>query len=412
VRVSATTVNSLLDSRAVARFAYERDAYLTELDTDVLEVGDDGGRPYAVTADTVFYPEGGGQPADRGTMAGADVTGVVRVAGVVRHHLAEPIGRGPVHQRIDWSRRFDHMQQHTAQHLLTALALVRFGWPTTAFHLGPRLSDVELDGPALSRDDLDRLEDAVNHEVRAARAVTVRYAEASRMGDLGVRSRILPQDFASNELRLVEIEGIDLNTCGGTHVCSTAEIGAVALLGAEPMRGGTRVFFVAGDRVRQRLVEHELRNARLRSILDSADDDLPGVVELRISKEKQLARDRRRLTEELAEEVAGALAAEPDLVVARHWDEHDMGFLQKLGRRLVETAPTKVVLLTSGVGREGLFVIAAGSDAAIDVAVVGPDVAAVMDGRGGGAAGLFQGRAARPAAWREAAALLRARVQG
>jgi Ser-tRNA(Ala) deacylase AlaX len=394
----------------VARFAYERDAYLTELDTDVLEVGDDGGRPYAVTADTVFYPEGGGQPADRGTMGGVEVTGVVRVEATVRHLLSAPVRLGPAHQRIDWVHRFDHMQQHTAQHMLTALALARFDWPTTAFHLGPRLSDIELDVPGLSRDDLGRLEDAVNGKVRAALAVTVTYAEASRMQELGVRSRILPTDFESDQLRLVEIEGIDLNTCGGTHVRSTAEIGAVALLGAEPMRGGTRVFFVAGDRVRRRLVEHELRNARLRSILDSADDDLPGVVELRISKEKQLARDRRRLTEELAEEVAGALAAEPDVVVERHWDEHDMGFLQKLGRRLVETAPTKVVLLTSGVGREGLFVIAAGSDAAIDVAVVGPDVAAVMDGRGGGAAGLFQGRAARPAAWREAMSLLRARA--
>lgn len=408
--VPAASVNSLLDFQAVAPLAYERDAYLTELDTEVVEVGDDDGRPYAVTPDTVFYPEGGGQPADRGTMGGVEVTGVVRVEGVVRHILSAPVVRRPVHQRIDWERRFDHMQQHTAQHVLTALALVRFDWPTTAFHLGPRISDIDLDVQDLSRGDLDRLEDAVNKEVRTARAVTVRYAESSRMQELGVRSRILPQDFDSDEVRLVEIEGIDLNTCGGTHVRSTAEIGAVALLGAEPMRGGTRVFFVAGDRVRRRLVEHELRNARLRSILDSADDDLPDVVELRITKEKQLARDRRRLTQELAEEVAVSLAAEPDSVVARHWDEHDMEFLQKLGRRLVEIAPGKVALLTAGVGREGLFVIAAGPEAPIDVAEAGPEVAAVMDGRGGGTGGVFQGRGARPAGRGEAAALLRARV--
>lgn len=395
----------------MTRFAYERDAYLTELETEVLEVGDDNGRPYAVTADTVFYPEGGGQPADRGVMDDVEVIDVVRVEGGVRHMLSTPLSPARVHQKIDWRRRFDHMQQHTAQHVLTALALARFGWPTTAFHLGPRLSDVELDVPDLGRDELDELEHAVNQAVRAARPVTVSYAAASRMEELGVRSRILPQDFASDELRLVEIGGIDLNTCGGTHVRSTAEIGAVVLLGVESMRGGTRVFFVAGDRVCSRLVEHELRNARLRSILDSADDELPDVVEVRIAKEKQLARDRRRLIEELAEEVATSLAIESDPVVARHWDDRDMEFLQKLGRRLVAIAPRKVALLTAGGDREGLFVIAAGSDAAVDLALVGPAVAQLMDGRGGGAGGVFQGRASRPAGRRDAIALLRARVQ-
>lgn len=109
-----------------------------------------------------------------------------------------------------------------------------------------------------------------------------------------MRSRILPREFEADELRLVEIEGIDLNTCGGTHLRSTSEIGTVVLLGTEPMRGGTRIFFVAGDRVRRRLAAHEQRNARLRSILDVADDDLPQVVQLRLDKEKKLARDRRR----------------------------------------------------------------------------------------------------------------------
>jgi alanyl-tRNA synthetase len=177
------------------------------------------------------------------------------------------------------------------------------------------------------------------------------------------------------------------------------------------MRGGTRVFFVAGDRVRRRLVEHELRNVRLRSILDSADEDLPDVVELRIAKEKQLARDRRRLIEDLAEEVAGLLASDPDAVVARHWDDRDMEFLLKLGRRLVAVAPTKVALLTAGGGDDGLFLVAAGAEAAVDLGVVGPEVARLMEGRGGGAGGLFQGRASRPAGRRDAIGLLRAHVR-
>lgn len=397
---------SLLDFGAVTRFAFERDAYLTELDTEVLETGVDDNGSYVVTADTVFYPEGGGQPADRGTIDDVDVSDVVRVEGVVRHRLSAPVTSKRVHQKIDWARRLDHMQQHTAQHMITALALARFGWPTTAFHLGPRVSDVECDVAHLSRDQLDSLEREVNEEIRVARPVTVRYAPAARMEELGVRSRILPQDFASEELRLVDIDGIDLNTCGGTHVRSTAEIGAVVLLGVESMRGGTRVFFVAGDRVRRRLVEHELRNARLRSILDSSDDDLPDVVELRIAKEKQLARDRRRLIDDLVNEIADSLAAKPDPVVACHWDDRDMEFLQKLGRRLLAAAPAKVALLTAGVGREGLFLVAAGEEAALDLALVGPELAALMDGRGGGTGGLFQGRASKLAGRRDVASRL------
>jgi alanyl-tRNA synthetase len=391
------------------RLAYERDSYVRELDTEVVEVGEDDDRPFAVTADTVFYPEGGGQPADLGTMGAADVVDVQKVDGAVRHHLSSPVSNGPIHQVLDWERRFDHMQQHTAQHLVTAIALQTFDWPTTAFHLGPVVSDIELDAAKLGLDDLLRLEDAVAAEISAARTVSIRYAPPDQMDALGVRSRLLPQDFSADELRLVEIEGVDLNTCGGTHVASTAEIGSVALLGTEAMRGGTRVFFVAGRRVRRRMRDHERRNARLRGILDSADDDLPEVVELRIGREKQLARERRRLLEDLAEAESAVLSDAPEDVVVRHWDDRDMDFLQRLARRLVEVAPAKAALLTAGSSKEGFFIVSAGDAAPIDLTETGREIAAILDGRGGGAKGVFQGRAADLTSSGEAAAALRSR---
>jgi Ser-tRNA(Ala) deacylase AlaX len=393
----------------MVRPAYERDPYLTELDTEVVSVGGEGDQPFAVTADTVFYPEGGGQPCDLGTMGGVDVVEVRKIGEEIRHGLSAPIAVGPVRQAIDWPRRYDHMQQHTGQHIVTAVALARFGWPTTAFHLGPEVSDIELDVPSLERVDLDRLEDVVNAEVRAAHPVTVGYESRAQMEKLGVRSRLLPHDFEEEEIRVVEIRGVDLNTCGGTHVGSTAEIGSIVFLGTEPMRGGTRVFFVAGDRVRRRLVAHELRNARLRELLDSADDDLPEIVGLRIDREKRLARDRRRFAEELAEAVATAMAETNETVVARHWDDGDMEFLQKLGRRLIELAPGKVALLTAGSGRDGVFVVAAGDQATVEVAEIGFEVAALLEGRGGGTRGIFQGKASALSHRERAAALLRDR---
>ncbi|HQR46407.1 MAG TPA: hypothetical protein PK598_10390 [Thermoanaerobaculia bacterium] len=120
---------------------FEREPYRTECGTEILSVGEADGRPFAVLSDTILYPEGGGQPADRGFLNGAPVLDVQRRGGEIRHLLERPVAPGPATLRLDWDRRFDHMQQHTGQHLLTAVAQDRFRWSTTAFHLGDRGSD-------------------------------------------------------------------------------------------------------------------------------------------------------------------------------------------------------------------------------------------------------------------------------
>lgn len=381
--------------------AFSQDAYLTELDIQVVEVGFDGDRWFAVTSDTVFYPEGGGQPADRGTMGGVDVVDVQKVDGIVRHYLAGELPIGPAHQVLDWSCRFDHMQQHTGQHLLTAVALGQFGWATTAFHLGPVMCDIELDVSKLEADDLRRLEEAVAEEIRKHRPVTIRLAQIDEMEALGVRSRLLPEGF-SGEIRLVDIEGLDLNTCGGTHVRSTADIGMMALIGTETMRRGTRLFFVAGDRVRRRLAAHEARNVKLRTLLGAADDDLPELVELRLGREKDLGRECRQLQTELARAEAERLAASDEAVVAGHWDDRDLPFLQEIGKALVALTPDRVALLTAGTGSAGAFLLVASEQSFLDHGAVGPKICAILDGRGGGRAPFFQGKAAAIGQRREA----------
>ena len=203
--------------------AFERDPYLTELSVRVVETGAQGGRPWAVLDDTILFPEGGGQPADRGALGGVRVVDVQVVDGAVRHYLASPVSDGQVELHLDWDRRFDHMQQHTAQHLLTAVAADRLGWETTAFHLGPETCDIELAAASVAPADLIRLEAEVASEIRAARRVTHRRVQPEAMASLPVRTRGLPEGH-EGDVRLVEIEGIDLNTCGGTHLRSTSEI--------------------------------------------------------------------------------------------------------------------------------------------------------------------------------------------
>lgn len=386
--------------------AFHRDPFLTELDTEVIDAGEKEGRPYAVLADTLFYPEGGGQPADHGQLNKSLVIDVQKDGDRIRHYLDHPVQTGPAHLMLDWRRRWDHMQQHTAQHVLTAVALRDFGWRTTAFHLGPESSDIELDVAKLHRGDLDRLEVAVAAEILAARTVSYKEAQVEDFDRLGVRSRLLPEGFAGT-VRLVDIEGLDLNTCGGTHLRSTAEIGTLCLLGTETMRGGSRVFFVAGDRVRIRMAAHEERNQQLRSLLDTGDDELADVVSLRIAREKDLARTARRLSDELAEAAALSLATRPDPVIDAHWDERDMAFLQKVARTLAEASPAKAALLTAETGDGAVFAVIAGGETGIDLAEIGPRIAETLGGRGGGRSPIFQGKADSLANRDEALQILR-----
>jgi len=371
--------------------AYERDPYLMALATRVLRVGDDG-RPFAVLEDTVLYPEGGGQPPDFGDLGGIRVLDVQKREGEVRHYLDAPLSPGPVELRLDWERRFDHMQQHTGQHLLTAVAQARFGWETTAFHLGDEVCDIELDTPGIAPADLLRLEEAVAAEIRAGRPVSSVRVRPEDLPALDVRSRGLPEGF-TGDVRLVTIQGVDTNTCGGTHVRSTAELEALALLGTESLRGGTRLFFVAGGRLRRRLAAHERRNGRLRTLLGAPDAGLEAALEARLDQARNQDRRVKVLEEELADLQVEALAALPGTLAEHHFEGRDVAFLQRVGRQLAAAAPGKAVFLTATLEGQHFFLVTAGAASNLDVAAKGRAVAELLGGRGGGSGQLFQGKA-------------------
>jgi alanyl-tRNA synthetase len=386
--------------------AYERDPFLRSLETEVVESGNEGSRRLVVLADTILYPEGGGQPSDRGWIAGVPIEDVRTVTGQIRHYVSGPSPTGRVQVELDWARRFDHMQQHTGQHLLTAVAQERFCWHTTAFHLAAQVSDIELDVAAIPPEKLAELEEDVAAEIRAARPVTARRVSPETFATLPVRTRGLPEGHRG-DIRLVEIAGVDLNTCGGTHVRSTAEIEALKLLGAEAMRGGTRLRFVAGGRLRHLLRMHEERNAQLRQVLGASDDELVVQATTKLEQLKDAQRRIRALEEELAVEAARSLAAGAHAVASAHFPQRDPAFLQRVAREFVQLAPHGVALLTAGDAEAGHFVLCAGSEATLDLTAAGREVAATLNGRGGGAGRVFQGKAGALSRREEALAFLR-----
>ena len=388
--------------------AFERDPYATELSARVVETGVEGGRPWAVLDDTVLYPEGGGQPSDRGSLGDVEVLDVQSVDGAIRHTLAAPVPAGPTVVRLDWNRRFDHMQQHTGQHLLTAIAADRLGWETTAFHLGPETCDIELAVASVRVADVFRLEELVAAEIRAARKVAQRHVPLEVLASLPVRSRGLP-DGHVGDVRLVEIEGIDLNTCGGTHLRVTSEIEALKLLATEKLRGGTRLTFVAGGRVRRRLGADEERNGKLRVLLGAPDAGLAEAVESKLAQLSQAHRALRAVEEELADAKAEALASAGIPVIDSHFDGRDLAFLQRIGKRFTVLPVPGVALLTGVKDGAEAFLLAAGGASVADVRALGAAVAEVLGGRGGGSGKLFQGKGSLRARG-EALALLRARL--
>ena len=341
----------------------------------------------ALLDDTVLYPEGGGQPADHGTVDGWDARGLRREARGVVHRLDGPVS-GQVEVVVDWRRRYDHMQQHSAQHLITAVALAELGLPTIAFHLGAARCDVELDAAGVGKDELARVEDAVNAAIRAALPIGAAEVEPEALEAMGVRTRGMP-DWHTGPARVVEIAGLDRNTCGGTHVASTAELQGVVFLGTERLRRGTRLHWLAGGRVLAELRGALAREAAVTRALSVGADEHAAAVERLLADAKAGGKARAALVGELATHLGLALAGSGP-VAALHREEGDLAILGQIAAVASAKAPEGLFLLTAGEG-EGVFLLA-GPEGAVRVA--GPVVAAALGGRGGGARGRFQGRAA------------------
>jgi alanyl-tRNA synthetase len=194
-------------------------------------------------------------------------------------------------------------------------------------------------------------------------------------------------------VRLVEIFGLDCNTCGGTHLASTAEIETVALLGTESMRGGTRLHWVAGGRVRRRLRARETAAAALRRTFETSDEELLQVATAKLERSDQAQRVIKRLRNQLARETALRLTHTSEPLISAHFQDRDAGFLQVVARELAACGDNRPAFLTSE-GESGLFfVVWAPPASGLDLRAAGSFIAEILDGRGGGSAGLIQGKA-------------------
>ncbi len=356
---------------------------------------------------SAFYPTSGGQPFDTGVLrafapGGASIDIAVDSVeedeqGQVWHYVRKPLAVGAkVEGHIDWQRRFDHMQQHTGQHLLSAIFLRELQLPTVSFHLGDSLSTIDLAGGPLAHHSIERIERLCNEIVAENRPVSMRYVsrpEAESMLAAG-ELRKLPE--RSGDIRLVEIESIDRNACGGTHLRSTGQIGALLLRGTEKVSRGVRVQFVCGLRAVAAARADAAILSQLTSALSAGPADIPAAVERLRAEAKATAKERQRLREELADYHAARLAVEVPIedrlrIVDRAWKDRDPEYCKLLASRLTAAAPSTVVLFSSENGNSASIVLAHSLDFNFDCGRLLKEALTQLGLRGGGSADFAQG---------------------
>jgi alanyl-tRNA synthetase len=275
---------------------YYEDAYLLEFDAEAVERREHEGRLAVVLDRTAFYPESGGQPWDKGTRGGANVTTVLDIDGAILHFVEGTVPEGRVHGSVDRATRLDHMQQHTGQHVLSQAFWELLKGETLSFHMGPEVSTLEIGLKSLSDADCDRVEDRANAIVWEDREVKTYFVPEEKIGEVPLRRPPKKQGL----LRVVEVDGFDYSACGGTHVRRTGEIGAVKILGTERIRGNLRFEFLCGGRALRDHRDKDRTVRRLAGAYSCAPVDVVGQVERLAAEHKALKKRARHLEERLA----------------------------------------------------------------------------------------------------------------
>jgi alanyl-tRNA synthetase len=364
---------------------YYTDAYLQEFDASIVERSGDGTRVYLDR--TAFYPTSGGQPHDLGMLGGSEIVDVIDEGDRIVHVLSAPVGADAVKAHLDWSRRFDHMQQHTGQHLLSAVFADQFGAPTLSVHFGDQYSTVDLEMDSLSNQTLVKAERLANEIVAENRPVAVSFEDARSAADLRKASD------REGLLRIVSIADLDRSACGGTHVRSTGEIGAILLRGTERIRKAVRLEFVCGFRSVERARTDFESLAAAASALNTSLDSVSSLVASQVSQLRDAEAARRKLDRELAGHRASALyqGTTPDAdglrVIHLEGAATDMESLRTLAQAVIGN-PRCVF---DGVTMEGQLVVASSEDSGIDSGRIIREITGVLGGKGGGSPRLAQG---------------------
>jgi len=385
---------------------YYHDSFLYDFDAEVHSVLETP-RPALVLDRTAFYPTSGGQIHDTGWLAPENSAVKFRVTevadaenGHVIHYLEAPIKDVQpgtrIHGQIDSARRHDHMQQHSAQHVLSAAFLRLFNMPTVSFHMADDYCSIDLqiddlDTPALSPDQIESAERLANEIVLENRPVDIRFVTRDEATSLGLR-KLPPAD--RNQLRLVDIHDFDLTACGGTHVAHTGQIASLLLRKTEKVRHGYRVEFVAGLRAVATARRDFSTLTATAALFSSHIYDLPEQARKSLDEIKSLRKQHEQSLDDLAAAQAATLLAETPAtsgrkIILRTFADRDLAYIKLLAQKLTRQSAA-IALLASGSPQPAL-VFAQSAGQPYNMAALLKKTIAPFGGRGGGSKDLAQG---------------------
>lgn len=362
------------------------DSYLTDFDARVVENAEAGLRVYLDR--TALYPSSGGQPNDLGTLNGIRVLDVVDEGERIAHVLERPLQADSVSGAVDWTRRFDHMQQHSGQHLLSAVFEALYGMKTVSFHLGAESSTIDLETPALSPAQVRAVEERSCELVLECKPLSVAFEDASIAAGLRKASE------REGTLRIVSIDGVDRSACGGTHVRSTGEIGPVQIRKLEKIRGNVRVEFLCGHRaLRRSRADYEALNAAAK-LFSCPLDEVPALVQALQEQAKESDKARRKLAVELAVRRGAELFAatvEDASGLRRHVERVSAGGLGDEQRALAQgfTSAGRAVF-AAACDNPPSVMLATSVESGVNAGNRLKELLAVHGGRGGGSAQMAQ----------------------
>jgi alanyl-tRNA synthetase len=380
---------------------YYHDSFLYNFDAEVRSVVETP-RPALILDRTAFYPTSGGQIHDTGAIVFSDAKfRVTEVAdtedGHIVHYLDVPVKNVQpgtrIRGEIDPARRRDHMQQHSAQHVLSSAFVRLFGMTTVSFHMADDYCSIDLDTPALNKDQVEAAERRANEIVVDDRPVDVRYVTRDEAEKLGLRK--LPP-VERDQLRLIDIRDWDVTACGGTHVSSTGQIGSILLRKTEKSRQGYRVEFVAGQRTVATARRDFSTLTETAALFSAGIYDVPQQARKSLDEIRSLHKQLENSQDELAAAQAATLLAEtPEShgrkLVVRTFSDRDLNFLKLLAQKLTRQSPAIALLATES--PQPALVFAQSPGQPHDMGALLKQTMAKLGGRGGGSKDLAQGGA-------------------
>ncbi|HSE67823.1 MAG TPA: alanyl-tRNA editing protein [Gemmatimonadales bacterium] len=365
---------------------YYTDSYLTDFTATVEARGDEGRRIYLDR--TAFYPTSGGQPNDLGSLAGKRVLDVIDEGERIVHLVEEPVQAEQVQGSVNWTRRFDHMQQHTGQHLLSAVLADAFGYQTVSVHFGADSSSLDLDVGTMRPEQVREAEVRANAVVFENRPVTIAFEEA------GTASGLRKASDRSGTLRVITIADLDRSACGGTHVRATGEIGSILIRSVERVKKQVRLEFLCGGRaVRRARADYEALSGMAESA-SAGMGDLPELFAKQRVDLKLLDNSRRGLEEELNKYLARDLyhatpaASNGNRVIVQRLTGQPIEKLRGLAQAII-THPR--ALFVGTLDSPPTLLLASSADSDVDAGATLKPVLEKHGGRGGGSQRIGQG---------------------